>query len=64
MVGEAVSLLVVAGLSLKNLQPHVWDSTSPYHLSNLRAVMVSYADFHRMPAQRSAAIEQGLRNYL
>jgi 7-cyano-7-deazaguanine tRNA-ribosyltransferase len=26
--------------------------------------MVSYADFHRMPAQRRAAMEQGLRAYL
>jgi 7-cyano-7-deazaguanine tRNA-ribosyltransferase len=57
-------LLVVAGLSLKNLQPRVWDPNSPFHLPNLRAVMVSYADFHRMPAKKCAAMEQGLRTYL
>lgn len=57
-------MLVVAGLSLKNLQPRVWDASSPFHLSNLRAVMVSYADFHRMPVQRRAAMERGLREYL
>lgn len=57
-------MLVVAGLSLKNLHPRVWDPDSPYHLPNLRAVMVSYADFHRMPTQRRAAMEQGLREYL
>lgn len=57
-------MLVVAGLSLKNLQPRVWDVSSPFHLPNLRAVMVSYADFHRMPARRRAAIEMGLREYL
>ena len=57
-------MLVVAGLSLKNLQPRVWDLDSPYYLPNLQAVMVSYADFHRMPAQRRAAMEMGLREYL
>jgi 7-cyano-7-deazaguanine tRNA-ribosyltransferase len=57
-------LLVVAGLSLKNLHPRVWDPASPYHLPDLRAVMVSYAEFHRMPAQRRAAMELGLRDYL
>ena len=56
-------MLVVAGLSLKNLQPRVWDIKSPYHLPNLRAV-VSYADFHKMPAQRRAAMDRGLREYL
>jgi 7-cyano-7-deazaguanine tRNA-ribosyltransferase len=55
---------VVAGLSLKNLQPRVWDPHSPFNLSSLQAVMVSYADFHRMPAQRRVAMEQGLREYL
>lgn len=57
-------MLVVAGLSLKNLHPRVWNASSPYHLPDLRAVMVSYADFHRMPAQRRAAMEHGLREYL
>ena len=57
-------MLVVAGLSLKNLQPRVWDASSPYHLPNLRAVMVSYADFHKMPTQRDAAMERGLHEYL
>jgi hypothetical protein len=57
-------VLVVAGLSLKNLQPRVWDAASPYYLPNLRAVMVSYADFYRRPRAREAAMEQGLRLYL
>jgi 7-cyano-7-deazaguanine tRNA-ribosyltransferase len=57
-------VLVVAGLSLKNLHPRVWDSASPYHLPKLRAVMVSYADFHRNPARRRAAMEAGLHAYL
>ncbi|MBN1139723.1 MAG: hypothetical protein JXM73_24335 [Anaerolineae bacterium] len=55
---------IVAGLSLKNLQPRVWDPTSPYYLPNLQAIMVSYADFDRMPARRLKAMETGLRSYL
>lgn len=57
-------MLVVAGLSLKNLHPRVWDPSSPYWLSALRAVMVSYADFHRQPRQRDVALRLGLRAYL
>lgn len=57
-------MLVVAGLSLKNLQPRVWDKDSEYYLPGLGAVMVSYADFHAMPARRTAAMEQGLHKYL
>ena len=55
---------IVAGLSLKNLKPRVWDPESPYHLPALRAVMVSYADFIKMPPPRRKAMEQGLHNYL
>lgn len=55
---------VVAGISLKNLKPRVWDPSSPHYLPNLRAVMVSYADFERMPARRKAAMEQGLHAHL
>lgn len=57
-------VLIVAGLSVKNLQPRVWDPSSPYHLPELRAVMASYADFHKMPARRGKAMELGLRGYL
>jgi 7-cyano-7-deazaguanine tRNA-ribosyltransferase len=38
-------LQVVAGLSLRNLQPPVWDPQSSYYLEGLSAVMVSYAEF-------------------
>lgn len=55
---------VVAGLSLKNLEPRVWDSASAFHLPGLSAVMVSYAEFHKMRARREAAMEAGLRAYL
>lgn len=57
-------MLIVAGLSLKNLQPRVWDPASPFHLPGIAAVMASYADFHKMPARRRKAMEMGLRAYL
>lgn len=55
---------VVTGLSLKNLKPAVWDPSSPYFIPALNAVMVSYADFHAMPARRRQAMEQGIRSHL
>ena len=55
---------IVAGLSLKNLQPRVWDPSSPFYIPALSAVMVSYGEFHQMQARRKAAMEQGLRTYL
>lgn len=57
-------MLIVAGLSLKNLKPRVWDPASPYYLSGLKAVMVSYADFCRMPAAKDAAMKVGLHKHL
>lgn len=59
-----MNLEIVAGLSLKCLKPRVWDRRSECHLSGLRAVMVSYAEFHQAPAQRRKAMELGLREYL
>ena len=57
-------MLIVAGLSLKNLEPRVWDPASPFHLPGLKAVMASYADFHKMQARRREAMKVGLRAYL
>lgn len=57
-------MLVVAGLSLKNLEPRVWDPSSPYYVSAVQAVMVSYADLHRMPSRRRNAMKQGLHEFL
>jgi 7-cyano-7-deazaguanine tRNA-ribosyltransferase len=57
-------MLIVAGLSLKNLHPRVWDPSSPYFLRSLSAVMVSYGEFHQMPGQMVKAQELGLRKYL
>lgn len=50
----------MAGLNLKSMKPRVWDKDSPYYLPDLRAVMFSYADFHRQPSRRRQAMEQGL----
>ena len=55
---------VVVGLSLKNLKPQVWDRSSPYSLPQVRAMMVSYADFDRYTTRRRRAMEAGLRGYL
>ena len=55
---------IVAGLSLKNLKPRVWDPKSPCYIQGLRAVMVSYADFQKMPAARQEAMRVGLRSFL
>jgi hypothetical protein len=57
-------MLVVAGLSLKNLKPHIWDVSSPYYLPNLKAVMLSYADFCRNPAAKKRAMDLGLHSFV
>ena len=57
-------MLVVAGTGLKNLNPRVWDPGSPYYLPQLRAIMISYADFFQTAAQRHRALDQGLHAYL
>ena len=59
-----MTLLVDPGLSLKNLDPRVWDKSSRYYLPKLQAVMVSFADFHSTPARRQKAMELGLHKYL
>jgi 7-cyano-7-deazaguanine tRNA-ribosyltransferase len=55
---------IVAGISLKNLHPRVWDKASPYYLPGLHAIMVSYADFCAMPQRKKLAMEKGLHRYL
>jgi hypothetical protein len=40
---------VVAGLTLKNLRPRVWDPWSPEHVPRLTAVMLSFDEFRRRP---------------
>ncbi|MFN2453298.1 MAG: hypothetical protein ABR577_03665 [Pyrinomonadaceae bacterium] len=55
---------IVAGTSPKGLNPRVWDKQSPYYLPELRAVMVSYADFYQLPALRRRAMEGGIHQAL
>lgn len=55
---------IVAGLSLRNLKPRVWDPSSPYYLPDLEAVMVSYAEFDLFRAKRRQAMDSGLRDFL
>lgn len=57
-------MLIVAGLSLKNLKPRVWDHASLHHVPGLGAVMVSYAELHAMQTRRKCVMEAGLGNYL
>lgn len=57
-------MLIVAGVSLKNLEPRVWDPKSEFHIPSLKAVMVSYAEFHQMRARRDVAMKKGLRKCL
>jgi 7-cyano-7-deazaguanine tRNA-ribosyltransferase len=40
---------IVAGLSLKNLRPRVWDRRSPEFIAKLGAVMFSFDEFRRRP---------------
>lgn len=55
---------IVAGLSLRNLKPKVWDPGSPHYLPDLSAVMISYAEFDQFPAKRKQAMRAGLRRFL
>ncbi len=55
---------IIAGTTLKQLQPRVWDPESPFHLPELRAVMVSFSDFHRSKSLRERAMKDGLHKAL
>lgn len=57
-------MLIVPGISLKNLNPRFWDKESEYYLPQVSALMVSYAEFHAMPAQRQRAMEEGIHHFL
>jgi 7-cyano-7-deazaguanine tRNA-ribosyltransferase len=53
-------LLIVAGFTLKCIEPRVWDKTSPYYLPDLKAVMISYAEIHEMPRVRERMMRDGI----
>lgn len=51
---------VVAGLTLKNLRPRVWDPSSPEWVRGLTAVMLSFDEFRQRPLLLRKAERQGL----
>lgn len=55
---------IVAGITLKQLEPRVWDPESPFHLPRLRAVMISFTDFYRNNKLRELAIKKGIHRAL
>ena len=55
-------MLVVAGINLGHLEPRVWAPSSQYYLSELRAVMFSYAEIHRNRSLRQRLMSFGFRS--
>jgi 7-cyano-7-deazaguanine tRNA-ribosyltransferase len=51
---------VVAGLTLKNLRPRVWDFAGPDEVRGLSAVMLSFDELRRRPRLLQQATRQGL----
>lgn len=51
---------IVAGITLKSLEPRVWDTDSLYFLPDLEAVMISYADIHQFPRMRGRLMDEGI----
>lgn len=56
-------MLVVVGTQLDQT-PRFWDKSSEWYLPQVKAMMVSYADFHKSSAKRKAAMEKGIHTYL
>ena len=50
---------IVAGLSLKNLRPRVWDRLSSEFIPRLSAVMLSFDEFRRRPVIHRGAMAGG-----
>lgn len=57
-------MLIVAGLNLAHLEPCVWAKSSEYYLSDLQAVMISYAQIHKKPQLRLRMMSEGIRSVL
>ena len=56
-------MLVVVGTRLDQA-PRFWDKSSEWYLPQVKAMMVSYADFHRSSTKRRKAMDKGIRSYL
>lgn len=57
-------MLLVPGVNLRNPVPRFWDAESPHHIPQIRALMISFADFLGYRARIKAVREFGLRRYL
>lgn len=57
-------MLIVAGLNLNQINPRVWDKSSPYYLKDLKAVMLSYAQIHPRLKTRAQMMKEGIRSVL
>lgn len=57
-------MLIVPGISLKNLNPRFWDPDSEYYIPEIKSVMVSYADFDNSPHSRERAMDEGIHRFL
>jgi 7-cyano-7-deazaguanine tRNA-ribosyltransferase len=55
---------LVPGVSLKNLEPRVWDPESPFYIPCVRALMVSYAEIAASNSLVRKARELGLHALL
>jgi queuine/archaeosine tRNA-ribosyltransferase len=54
---------VVVGTELDE-SPRFWRAGDTWYLPQVKAMMVSYFDFHRRPRKRRAAMDQGIHGYL
>lgn len=56
-------MLVVVGTQLDH-GPKFWDESNEWYLPEVKAIMVSFADFCKSKTKRKAAMDKGLREYL
>ena len=56
-------MLIVVGTQLDHA-PRFWDKSDEWYLPEVKAVMVSFADFCKSKTKKKSAMEKGLRGYL
>ena len=57
-------MLLVAGVSVRNLVPRFWDPSDPHCIPGVRALMVSFRDFAGLPGSLRRVEKEGLRKFL
>jgi 7-cyano-7-deazaguanine tRNA-ribosyltransferase len=57
-------MLIIPGISLKNLNPRFWDPESEFYMPEVKGVMISYADFYNLVHQRQRAMDEGIHQFL